>query len=158
MFWNRKARDTADGAACALFDWGVIQPFTKDETLRLDLDPASPCSKKLRVYQFASLTLAILAAEQRDKSFTGVRVGLEKRYFVEQNMELLEEVRAAMSDLSILLWPAKDIGKPLTWARAWYATVGLDEYNPARLARFSMLWFDHFKVAADCLNKIKIVG
>ena len=155
MFWKQRHRDTADGIARELYDWGVGQPITSDETLGLDFGATSACARELRLYQFAALSLALVKTEKGDPSLVPVREGIEKRFYTDATLSA-DEVRAAMSDLSALLWPERD-PRGVVWGHAWYESVGLNERDPTRLTRFSTMWFHFFTAAEKSLKQAEIV-
>lgn len=159
MFWKRKRRVPADLLATSLFDEFVRRPISWNETLQIDTSITSASGRKVRLYQFASVLLAVLDAERRDAAFTPVRERLEQHFFpptFTQGAELLEEVRHAMKELSELVQPDGQ-PRPMAWAVRWLSDVGIQQDNPASLMMFVIRWPKHFAAALEALREFKPV-
>jgi hypothetical protein len=129
------------------------------ETLNIDIDVSSPSGRKLLLYQYASVLIAVLGAEHRDKTFLPVRVHLERHFFppsFAQGADLLDEVRSAMRDLGVLIQPEVP-RRELSWARRWLSSVGIQEDNPATLAMFAHRWPAHFATVVEALRHFRPV-
>lgn len=101
---------------------------------------------KIRLYQFTSILLAVLNEARSNPAFTSVQQYLEQLYFpptLQQGMDILFDVRAAMKDLSDLL-TSQEHHPQMLWARNWLLSVGVDESNPATLAIFALNWIDYY--------------
>jgi len=119
---------------------------------------------KIRLYQFASLMLAILNEEQTKPSYALVRGHLERLFGFslspdEKGVKLLTDVRYAMSDLSdLLILISRENPAPFTWSLRWLASIGVDENNPAKLVLFSLNWIEYYKAVVDSLREITPVA
>jgi hypothetical protein len=156
MLWTKKHRAAPDELAKALFDLYVIYPITLPKEVPIDFEPSTRTGHKVRLYQYASTILAVLAAEKKNSLLAGVRKGLENRTAHHPNLKD-EMLKHAMQDLGELLVPNVE-HRPLTWARLWLEDVGILEYNPARLSEFALRWMDHFIAVGNGIKQFKIVG
>jgi hypothetical protein len=160
MFWKRKHRVRADELATSLFNEFVQRPIGWDETLQIDTSITSESGRKVRLYQFASVLLAVLDAERRDAAFSPVRECLERHFFpptFTEGAELLEEVRHAMKDLTELIQPDGQ-PRPMSWAVRWLSDVGIQQDNPATLMMFVFRWPSHFATVLEALREFKPVA
>lgn len=151
MFWQRKVQASAEELAGNLFSECVERPITAlaDEPNCQTLDA------HLRLYQFAAVLLAVMSEERRDAAFTPVREGLERRFFTTNtDTELLCEVEEAMSGLALLL-QSSGLAQPIAWAREWLDRAGIQEDNPAMLARVAYRWSSHYAGVAKKLRRFK---
>jgi hypothetical protein len=139
----------------------LFQHFVQDDAVdfldgvSLKCHDRAPIEDELRLYRFASVLLAVLDAEHRDGSFTGVREELEQLFFSVRTVERRAQLvflRKAMSELAELL-QSQEKPQPLSWARRWFQRVGENETNPAVLDLFALQWFDHFIAVTRCLHE-----
>jgi hypothetical protein len=161
VFSKRKVRAPADILARTLFDEFVEKqiPETR-ELLSGDAKTHPMLDSQIKLYQFASVLLAVLDAERRNKAFTPVRESLERCFFPPSFAEgatVLDELRHAMSDLASLIQPDGE-PRPESWARSWLARVGIDESNPATLLLFAIRWPDHYVAVAKSLREFTPVA
>jgi hypothetical protein len=156
-----KKRIRADVMASCLFDEFVKRPIHgAAEVFQIDVDVGSPSGRKLFLYQFASVMLAVLEAEQRDKEFLRVRDWLERQIFppsFAQGADLLNEIRPAMRELAGLLEPDGQTS-PLSWALRWVVSVGIEQHDLVTLHMFAMRWLDHYILVAKSLRGFRPVA
>ena len=154
MFWNRKHRVQADELAGSLFDEFVQRPIEWDMDLQIDTSITSAIGQKVRLYQFASVMLAVLDAERSNAAFSPVRDGLEQRFFqptFSDGLEQLDEVKRAMEDLSELIQPDGQ-SRPMSWAMRWLNDAGIQQENPANLMMFVLRWPSFFATVVKALR------
>jgi hypothetical protein len=87
-----------------------------------------------------------MVEEQSNSRFSAVRKSLEGLVFTmpqEVGMPFLEDLRTAMQDLNELLSSSNE-RRELSWARAWFQAIGMDETNPVDLALFAVAWMDAY--------------
>jgi len=160
MFWKRKHQVPAEELATGLFNEFVERPIQWDESLQIETTPTSAFGRKLRLYQFASVLLAVLDAERQDAAFSKVRVRLEQCFFPSKYAEgadLLEEVQKAMKDLIELVQPDGQ-ARPMSWAVRWLSDVGIQQDNPAILMMFVIRWPSHFCTVLKALHEFNPVA
>jgi len=119
---------------------------------------------KIRLYQFTSTLLAVIAAAQAKPEFLPVQGHLERLFFppTPQGFHILLDVRGAMKDLIELLIikdqdranSSSKAGKSMLWARNWLLSVGVDESNPATLALFALNWMDYYVAIGDLTQRL----
>jgi hypothetical protein len=133
-------------------------PKTRDLFATTAGAPGHPTiAHQLRLYQFASVFLAVLDAERRDPAFRQVRESLERYYFpptFAQGAHKLEQVRSAMADLAALIQPNGQ-SQAISGARNWLTRIGVEESNPATLGMFALRWPHHFVAVAKSLRQVK---
>jgi hypothetical protein len=160
MFWDRKIRVPADALAKALIQECVETPIPKTRELFPPTSDATgypTIAQQLRLYQFASVLLAVLDAERSNPAFTPVREALERHYFpptFAQGARQLDELRSAMADLVTLIQPEGE-PRPMSWALNWLKRIGVDESNPATLGMFALRWPSHYTAVAKSLKQSK---
>lgn len=161
MFWKRKVRAPADSIAEDLFKECVQTPIPgTQELFSNQADAWAAINAQMRLYQFASVLLAVLDAERRDPAFGPVREILEQRFFPSSFSEgrvQLEEVRNAMRDLVTLIQPS-DEPQPMSWARDWLKRIGVHDSNPATLSLFALRWPHHYVAVAKSLREFTPVS
>ena len=114
---------------------------------------------KIRLYQFTSILLAVQNEARSNPAFASVQQHLEQLYFpptLQQGMDILFDVRAAMKDLSDLLTQQENHPQML-WARNWLLNVGVDECNPIRCALFALKWMDFYITITESLKNFNPV-
>ena len=161
MFWKRKLKVKANVLADTILAEFVDKPISSAiEQMHIKADApevVAALNAKLRLYQFASVLLAVLNEEQKNKSYSPVRELLERNFFppsFSQGANMLDEVKCAMRDLDELFTPS-DKPRPLSWACKWLSTVGVDESNPVTLHLFTLHWLDHFIAINKSLQRFK---
>jgi hypothetical protein len=124
---------------------------------------------KIRLYQFSSVLLAVIATAQTKPEFLPVQDHLERLFFpptAQQGAGLLMDVRGAMKDLSELLDLTEEngpnlsskTGRSMSWARNWLASAGIDEHNPAILALFALNWMHYYIMVTKSLSEFSPVA
>lgn len=136
----------------------VENPINKiPEEMQAPAEVVAAFNAKTRLYQFATVLMAVMNEEQNDQNFSPVRTELERLFLpptFKQGANMLDELRSAMMDLSNLMTPRE---KPhhLSWARDWFASTGLDENNPEILHYFSVRWLDFFATITKAIKTFK---
>jgi len=162
MFWERKIQVPADALAKTLIQECVETPIPATRELfppNADAPGYPTISQQLRLYQFASVLLAVLDAERGDPAFTSLREGLERHHFpptFAQGAHQLEELKSAMADLVALIQP-NGKPQPMSWAHNWLKRIGVEESNPATLGMLALRWPSHYAAVAKSLKKCKPV-
>lgn len=151
---NLPPSDLAD----ILFEELVEPQHIYDPNLVMGELAAKNYENKARIYQLAAVMIALMSAGQESGYFQQVRESLEKRVFpptaTSNALDLVTCLRDAMADLSKLLFPTNPKNQ-LSWARAWFSEIGLDQSNPITLSRHSMQCTDFFINARDALSKFQ---
>lgn len=123
---------------------------------------------KIRLYQFTSILLAVIATAQAKPEFVPVQEHLERLFFPptpKQGFDILSDVRDAMKDLSELI-TVKDedransspkSGKSMFWARNWLLSLSIEENNPVTLALFALKWMDYYIMVTESLKEFNPV-
>jgi hypothetical protein len=97
----------------------------------IDLDTKTTAlyEATIRVYQLAAVLMALGVEEQKDPRFLLVRENLERIVFPptpdREGLSLLADVKPAMQNLNALLAPVGE-PKPLSWARDWLQSIGVE--------------------------------
>ena len=67
-----------------------------------------------------------------------------------------QSVMAALQDLKVRMHPPMgnkyDFARD--WSRNWFASIGHDELNPARLEHFSLFWSDEYTAVLKTLEEM----
>ena len=156
MFWRRRIKVEAATLAKTIFAEFIDKPFySLPEEVSVTPEAEAALWAKLRLYQYASVLLAVLNEEHTNPDYLSVRVHMERTLLpptFSQGANMLDEIRSAMKDLGDLLTP---IDKPqaMSWAVRWFNSVGIDESNPVRLGMFALHWPSHFTAAAQSLRR-----
>src|ERR1051325_209602 len=161
MFWKRRMTIKPLVLAETLFT-ELIQKRHCDVPAETRIEPAAvpAIEAKIRLYQFASVLLAVLNEAHSRPAFLSVQQHLEQLYFpptLDQGMDTLLDVRRAMKDLGDLLTPQEHHPQML-WARNWLASAGVDERNPIRCALFAMKWLDYYITVTKSLKDFNPVA
>jgi hypothetical protein len=115
----------------------------------------------MRLYQLATVLMALLNTEQQDPRFLAVREHFERNVFPtspEQGAELLAEVKKAMrhlNDLIDLINPEKQQGaegKAMLWAHAWLQDIGVNATNPVTFFLFAHYWMTYYTMVHKYLR------
>lgn len=151
---NLPPSDLAD----LLFEELIEPQHIYDPNLVMDGLAAKNYEDKARIYQLAAVMIALMSAGQEDDYFRKVRESLEKHVFpptvTPTTLDMVSYLRGAMADLSKLLFPTNPRNQ-LSWARAWFDEIDLDQSNPVALSRHSMQCMDFFINARDALSKFQ---
>lgn len=137
--------------------------------VRIAPEAVSTVEAKIRLYQFASVLLAIMSTAEAEPEFLPVRDHLERLFLpptIQQGFDILLDVRGAMKDLSELLTVKNEdrtnssskAGKSMFWARSWLSSVSVEENNPVTLALFALKWMDYYTVVTDSLKDFNPVA
>lgn len=141
-----------------LFDELIEPQHICDPNLVMSGLAAKNYKNKVKIYQLAAVTIALMSVGQENCYFQQVRESLEKRMFpptvTSTALDMVSCLRDAMADLSKLLFPTNPRNQ-LSWARAWFDEIGLDQLNPVTLSRHSMQCMDFFINARDALSKFQ---
>lgn len=156
MFWKRKHKVEARELAESLFD-EYIRKIVVDaaKNFRLDAAMIAPFEAKTKLYQMATVLMALKGEERRNPRFLSVTQHLESKVFpssFEEGAAVLAEIRTAMRDLNDLLAPSGQ-RREMSWARAWLQDIGVDETNPVRLALFATHWADYHIMVVKTLRE-----
>lgn len=110
-----------------------------------------------RLYQYTSILMILLKEESKQPEFFQVRAHVERLWASSSVPEavLVDDVRSAMQDLSVLLTSSEN--RHLSWARQWLARVGIQEFNPVRLHLVGIQWMDFFIVVTKSLQKFRVI-
>jgi len=165
------------GASPAMIAASLHQMAEKDapqvapETLGLPEAVHAPFREKLFLYREANVLLALMdlvnSSDGRDPLFELVLGEYERIIFRELSDHLAElsdhpilradrrqSVMAAVQDLNLRMHPPIgnkfDIARD--WSRNWFAGIGHNEMNPARLEHFSWFWSDEYTAAQKALE------
>ena len=158
MFGDKRIKLKPDELAALLMKHFVESPINKiPEQMQAPAEVIAAFDAKTRLYQFATVLMAVMNEEQSDRHFCPVRTELERLFLpptFQQGGNMLDELRSAMMDLSNLMTPRE---KPhhLSWARDWFASTGLDESNPETLSYFSIRWLDYFATICKAIKTFK---
>lgn len=115
---------------------------------------------KVRLYREAMILMQLGFESESQIKFKEVLVAYEKLIFdpvpSPRSLQKLNALKKAMSNLNRLLHPE---GQPqeFTWAKGWLHEVGHDEYNPAKLALFSIHWMNAFTSAAHSIKDLEFM-
>jgi len=157
MIWDGKHIAKADTLATSLFEEFVEKPIGSDIPLSTDNTLTTPLERKIRLYQFACVLLAVLDAERSNPAFSQVREIFESKFFpptFAEGAELLDEVKHAMKDLSDLIQPVeKGKSNPMSWGLKWLNDIGIHQDNPATIVMFVLRWPHHYVAAVKALGK-----
>ncbi|HAF15680.1 MAG TPA: hypothetical protein DCK99_18690 [Blastocatellia bacterium] len=161
MFWNRKPKVRPQELAETLFT-ELIQKTLCSVPAGVHIEPAAipAIEAKQRLYQFASILLAVLNEARNNPKFTLVQEHLERLFFppsAQQGMNIFGEVRDAMTDLNELITPQEQ-HRPMSWARNWLASASVDETNPATLDLFATGWMDYYIMVTKSLKQFNLVA
>jgi hypothetical protein len=147
------------------------------ETLRLPEAVHAGFREKLSLYREANVLLALMdlvnSSDGRDPLFEPVLGEYERIIFRELSDHLAElsdhpilradrrqSVMAAVQDLNLRMHPPIgnkfDIARD--WSRNWFAGIGHNEMNPARLEHFSWFWSDEYTAAQKALEAAVITN
>ncbi|HWS97143.1 MAG TPA: hypothetical protein VN620_11815, partial [Candidatus Methylomirabilis sp.] len=68
-----------------------------------------------------------------------------------------QSVAAALRDLNFRMHPPsfKKWGFTVDWSRNWFASIGHDELNPARLEQFSLFWSNEYTAVQKTLEELE---
>jgi hypothetical protein len=115
---------------------------------------------KILLYEYVTILLAILGEAEKRPQFNSVREHFERLYFPAGiDFGALQNVRAAMADLSTLLTPREgEVHKPLSWARDWLGRIGIEETNPVTLDLIALGWMGYYIAAVDLLKEFDPVA
>ena len=152
-------------------------PQVAPETLRLPEAVHAGFREKLSLYREANVLLALMdlvnSSDGRDPLFEPILGEYERIIFRELSDHLAElsdhpflradrrqSVMAAVQDLNLRMHPPIgnkfDIARD--WSRNWFAGIGHDEMNPARLEHFSWFWSDEYTAAQKALEAAVITN
>ncbi|KZC21264.1 hypothetical protein RHOFW104R3_21650 [Rhodanobacter denitrificans] len=137
----------------------VEQPHIQRSSLVMDKLTTQNFQNKAKIYQAAALIMAIMSAAEKNNDFNKVREALEKLMFppdaTSSALDLMSHLRAAMADLSKLLFPANPRNQ-MSWAHTWLHEIGVEESNPSNLSLFAMQCMDYFINAREILGKFQL--
>jgi hypothetical protein len=144
MFCHKKDNTAHDEIAGV-----IISEFVTNMSLDKDWDKGyqnkDSFLTKCKIYRIAIVLMVLLSEEKKYSKLKNLRIEFEKLVFGEQSdmsINLLNEVKSAMKDLSGLLFT--DSPKQMTWARNWLLSAKIDETNPAKLALVAIEWMDFY--------------
>ena len=111
---------------------------------------------KERLYRISVVMLCILVCEREDSRFADLR----KRYeeivygiaYKSSGEEFLRSSANAIEDFQILLASSST---NVSWAREWFAEIGVDITNVVRMGIFVMIWLDLFYYTTKALREIR---
>ena len=148
-------------------------PQVAPEALRLPETVHADFRQKLFLYREANVLLALMdlvnSSDVRDPLFEQVLGEYERIIFRELSDHLGElsvhpilrdarhqSVTAALDDLKLRMHPPMgnryDFARD--WSRNWFASIGHDELNPARLEHFSLFWSDEYTATQKTLEEM----
>jgi hypothetical protein len=149
MFGKRKTKVTRDELASLLIDESIMSPHVSP--LRDDLNgpDLAAFSKRVVLYQLAFVIVALGAYDKTHGGFGRVGISIRggMRSFREAPTDA-EIARAAFDTVKLT-------GSPDTqysWAKAWYAAIGIDESNPAVLGHLSLQWLQFYNTVLESLG------
>lgn len=149
MFRKRKTKVTRDQLASLLIDESIMSPHVSP--LRDDLNGShrTAFARRVVLYQLAFVILALGTYDKKHDGFGRVGVSIRggMRSFREAPTDA-EIARAAFD--TIKLTGSSD--KQYSWARAWYAAIGVDESNPAVLGHLSLQWLQFYNTVLESLD------
>jgi hypothetical protein len=126
----------------------LFEELTKDEyDLHLEIpvpsDRAETFLMKFDYYKYAALFSSVLIMETKNFKFVPVREHLHSLIFrvsEEDLPEALEAMKFSILDLNELSGDER-----VPWAKAWFASIGIDQNNPAILETFATYWMEFLK-------------
>jgi hypothetical protein len=134
----------------------------------LDATVTARCEAKTRLYQLATVLMALKCEEDKGPLFPRVKEHIESTVFASASdggSSLRAEIGNAaqeLSDLLALFAPAGQrrpvppkAGLPAStgsWVRAWLLEISVDEWNPATCALIAINWVDFYLMVVDSLR------
>jgi hypothetical protein len=111
---------------------------------------------KESLYRISVVMLSVSACEREDGSFVDVRTRFEELVYSMAysgaGEEFLQSSLAAIEDFQKLLAPSAPTA---SWARAWFASIGVEVTNVVTLTTFAMSWLNLFYYATKGLREIR---
>ena len=153
-------------------------PQVAPEALRLPETVHADFRQKLFLYREANVLLALMdrvspSSDVRDPLFELVFGEYERIIFRELSDHFgelsdhpilraarRESVAAALQDLNFRMHPPR-VNKwdfAVDWSRNWFAGIGHNELNPARLERFSEFWSREYTAVQQALDATVTTG
>ena len=153
-------------------------PQVAPETLGLPEAVHAQFREKLFLYREANVLLALVdrvnpSSNGRDPLFEPVFWEYERIIFRESSDHFgglsdhpilraarRQSVTAALRDLKCRMHPPsfKKWGFTVDWSRNWFAGIGHNELNPARLERFSEFWSREYTAVQQALDATVTTG
>jgi hypothetical protein len=107
---------------------------------------------KERLYKVSAVMLCILSCEKEDKRYGDVRMRFQELALPKgHDEEFLRSYHTALSELENL---ASSSVTPLSWARQWFATIGVNIVNPVDLGLFATRWLQLMYHARKALDEV----
>ena len=139
-------------------------PQVAPETLHLPEAVHSRFREKLFLYRGANVLLALTdrvnpSNDGRDPLFEPVLQEYERIIFPEDPVvraAMRQSVMAALQDLRLRMHPpmGNRYESAREWSRNWFASIGHNELNPARLEQFSLFWSDEYTAVRKTLEEM----
>ena len=142
-------------------------PQVAPETLYVPEPVHARYREKLFLYREANVLLALMdwvspSSDVRDPLFEPVLGKYERIIFGKLSDDPIirlargQSVMAALHDLKFLIHPPMGNKYDLArdWSRNWFASIGHDELNPARLEHFSLFWSDEYTAIQKTLEEM----
>jgi hypothetical protein len=140
----------------------VVNPL---EDRQLDATTAALYEAKTRIYQLASLLIALRGEEKKEAAYATVREFVERAVYapLPQGLAFNHTVvgKAAQNLNDDLLLPAA-LGKhtAIRWALAWLDEVVVDEWkwNPVTCGLIGMNWLNYHIMVVDVLRSLQPIA
>lgn len=177
--FERKPKEKTNSVAQTLFEDFIDndKQFPKQPTI--PNERLADYEKKMFLYRFALVIMALLAEEQHEPTYSKV-IPIVESYVLpaspsEQAVAYMTRVRDAMNDLNALITRAdrpgimelltqqKDPNRGVnqapeySFALAWLHDIGVDESNPVALFLFSLWWMEAFIMITKTVQGVKPV-
>jgi hypothetical protein len=159
-FLRRRQKVPDDGIANALFKMMVLEGDEDAHPERYPV-PANiwpQFASKMRLYREATMLMALLAQNQKEKRYEKVLTSFEQLIFPTSPDDGVSTKAAALKnatrDLGDLFSHDRADEMGLLWSRKWFAQIGYEENNPIRLSVFAISWMDRYIAAIDTLEKL----
>jgi hypothetical protein len=149
MFIKRKTKVTCDELASLLIDESIMTPHVsplRDDLSNLQL---AAFSKRVITYQQAFVIVGLGTYDKTRSGFGRVGISIRGGMRSFRNAPTDMEVGRAAFDTVKLIESA---AKPYTWARKWYAAIGVDESNPAVLGHLASQWLQFHETVLKSLR------
>jgi len=153
MFWKRKRLVTPDDLASALMADCLSKPCVEPARSDMALQERERFDEQA-TYQIATVLFGLgMEGKKRPEFLKIPAIIITKLQSVDGGEEAVAEVKNASYKLGELF---TSTAKQFSWARTWYADIGIDESNPAVLGDLATNWLAYLGTTLRVLRGFAI--